>query len=56
MRVSGAAPTTERLAALVKYGRMFGGHLFDYYAGPLGWWRLRGKDEDEPQTTPRPGA
>ncbi len=54
MRVSGAAPTTDRLAALMAYGRMFGGHLFDYYAGPLGWWRLRDKDEDLPTSTPRP--
>jgi cholesterol oxidase len=45
MRVSGSAPLDDRLAALVRYGRMFAGHLFDYYAGPLGWWRLREKDE-----------
>lgn len=54
MRVSGAAPAADRLEALLAYGRMFAGHLFDYYAGPLGWWRLRGKDADEPPTTARP--
>ncbi len=54
MRVSGAAPTTERLGALMAYGRMFFGHLFDYYAGPLGWWRLRGKDEPLPADAPTP--
>ena len=47
MRVSGAAPILERLEALTAYGRMFAGHLFDYYAGPLGWWRLRGDAHDE---------
>lgn len=54
MRVSGAAPAADRLEALLSYGRMFAGHLFDYYAGPLGWWRLRGKDDDGQPTTPRP--
>ncbi|MGH9276154.1 MAG: GMC oxidoreductase [Acidimicrobiales bacterium] len=54
MRVSGSASTVDRLKALNAYGRMFGGHLFDYYAGPIGWWRLREKDEDAPTTTPRP--
>ena len=54
MRVSGSASTFNRLKALNAYGSMFGGHLFDYYAGPLGWWRLRDKDEDAPTSTPRP--
>ena len=45
MRVSGSAPAVERLAALTAYGQMFFGRLFAYYAGPLGWWRLRAKDE-----------
>jgi cholesterol oxidase len=54
MRVSGAAPASERLAALLAYGRLFAGHLFDYYAGPLGWWRLR--DKDEALSSPSPEA
>ncbi len=41
MRVTGAAPALERLVALSGYGRMFGGRLFDYYGGPVGWGRLR---------------
>jgi len=40
MRVSGAAPVTQRLGTLLQYGRMFAGHLFDYYTGPLGWRHL----------------
>ena len=55
MHVSGAAPTVTRLEALTAYGRMFFGHLFDYYAGPLGWWRLKDKDVESPTTAgPRP--
>jgi cholesterol oxidase len=52
MRVSGAAPGLDRLGALMSYGRMFAGHLFDYYAGPLGWWRLRGTDHEPPTASP----
>jgi cholesterol oxidase len=44
MRVSGAAPLATRLKALSEYGEMFFGKLYSYYAGPLGWWRLRDKD------------
>ena len=54
MRVSGSASTFDRLKALNKYGGMFAGHLFSYYAGPLGWWRLRDKDEDAATAIPRP--
>jgi cholesterol oxidase len=40
MKVTGPAPLPERLLALATYGRMFAGHLFDYYAGPIGWHHL----------------
>lgn len=53
MRVSGSAPSLQRLEALTRYGRMFFGQLFDYYAGPLGWWRLRDKDQPAPGEAPR---
>ncbi|HVV37349.1 MAG TPA: GMC family oxidoreductase [Acidimicrobiales bacterium] len=48
MRVSGAAPLTHRLAALASYGKMFAGHLFEYYAGPVGWKHLHAA---EPKAT-----
>lgn len=44
MRVSGAAPLAERLGALLAYGRMFAGHLFDHYAGPPGWHLLDARE------------
>jgi cholesterol oxidase len=37
MRVTGAAPAAQRLEALMAYGRMFAGFLFDHYAGRAGW-------------------
>jgi hypothetical protein len=49
MRVSGAAPLEHRLAALASYGKMFAGHLFEYYAGPVGWKHLHAVT---PQATP----
>jgi cholesterol oxidase len=48
MRVTGAAPLTQRLEALLAYGRMFAGHLFDYYAGRVGWHHLPPVEQDRP--------